>query len=72
MLQVFSPEVAALLDKATEARAHALQAPVLEDRQFWLEMERKWLELARSSEQVQRTDDLLAFQGRKGTGVGGA
>ena len=60
MLQGFSTDVQALLDKATEARARALQALNPDDRQFWLDMEQKWLALARSSQEVQRTSDTLA------------
>jgi hypothetical protein len=60
MLQRCSEQVTSLLNKALDARERALQAALPEDRQFWLEMEARWLSLAGNAEHVERTDDLLA------------
>jgi hypothetical protein len=60
MLQRCSEQVRNLLNRATDARERALQAPFPEDRQFWLETEAKWLSLAGNAEHVERTSDLLA------------
>jgi hypothetical protein len=51
-----------LIDKATAARDRALHATWPEDRQFWLDMEAKWLLLARNVQYVERTSDFLASE----------
>jgi hypothetical protein len=55
-----SEQVKSLVGRATEARERALQAAFLEDRQFWLGMEAKWLSLAGSAQHVEQTSDWLA------------
>jgi hypothetical protein len=62
MLQHCSARVQALIDKATAARDRALHATWPEDRQFWLDMEAKWLLLARNVQYVERTSDFLASE----------
>jgi hypothetical protein len=60
MLQLCSEQVRALLNKATESHERALHTTFPEDRQFWLDMEAKWLSLAGNAEYVERTSNLLA------------
>ena len=60
MLQRWSARVQALIEKATDAHERARLAAFPEDRQFWLDMETRWLSLAGDVEHVERTDSLLA------------
>ena len=54
-----------MIDKATGARDRALHATFPEDRQFWLEMEARWLTLAGNIEHVERTTNFLATRSKK-------
>ena len=55
MLYSFRKQVQALLDRATDTRQRAGRATFPEDRQFWLDMEIKFLALARRCQEVERT-----------------
>lgn len=55
-----SEQVKGLVARATNARERALQVAFPEDKQFWLEMEAKWLSLAGSAQHVELTDQRLA------------
>ena len=55
MLQITLPDVRAALAKAVTARRKAASAPTADMRDFWLQMEGKWLRLAQSYEQADRT-----------------
>jgi hypothetical protein len=59
ILQRHSAEVQALLEKAELARERALQAQSSDEKQFWLEMEEKWLALVRSTQHIERTYAFL-------------
>jgi len=59
MLASISPKVAECLDKAAKARRTALSAERTEDREFWREMESKWVRLAESYAQLYRAHDFL-------------
>jgi hypothetical protein len=60
MLLSLSPMVAVALERAQEAREWAAAATDQDDRQFWREMERRWMVLAQSYELAERTDTYLA------------
>jgi len=62
MLTPTSPKVAACLEKAAEARRRARSAARLEDREFWQQMEPKWIRLAESYVQTERLDDFIGPQ----------
>jgi len=59
MLAVTSQKVAECLAKAAKARHTALCAARREDREFWHEMESKWIQLAESYAQTDRVRDFL-------------
>ena len=59
MLQGMLPQVRECLIKAAEARRKGDEASDKEIKAFWREMEERWTRLARSYEQVGRTDDFL-------------
>jgi hypothetical protein len=59
MLQGMSRQVRECLIKAAEARRKGDEASDKEIKAFWREMEERWTCLARSYEQVGRTDDFL-------------
>jgi hypothetical protein len=58
MLASTSPKVAECLDKAAQARHTALSAERPEEREFWREMESKWVRLAESYAQADRVSDF--------------
>jgi hypothetical protein len=62
MLQRYSAKVQVLLDKAAAAREQALQSRFPEDKQFWLDMEDKWLALVRNVQHVDRISDFIGSQ----------
>jgi hypothetical protein len=59
MLACTSSKVAECLDKADKARRKASSASQPDDREFWHEMELKWVRLADSYEQVDRAVEFL-------------
>jgi hypothetical protein len=61
MLQALSPMVAVALARAQEARERATAAGPGQDRQFWLEMERRWMMLAQSYQMTERVNALLSM-----------
>jgi hypothetical protein len=65
MLLSVSPRVAMCLVRAQEARAGIGVASNAEDRDFWHEMERRWMTLAHSYEIAERAETFLAEQRHK-------
>jgi hypothetical protein len=62
MLACTSPKVAECLEKAAKARDKASSANRSEDREFWHDMELKWVRLAESYVQTDRVSDFLRPQ----------
>jgi len=60
MLQSVAPKVLESLEKAAEAGRKAKAERDPEQQRFWAEMERRWLNLAHSHEQVAQTEAFLA------------
>jgi hypothetical protein len=65
MLQIALPDVRTALAKAVTARRKAVCAPTTGMRDFWLQMEGKWLRLARSYEHADRTTVYLNSRRRR-------
>jgi hypothetical protein len=65
MLHVFSPKVAVALTRAREARDEAAAATVDLDRQFWRELEHRWMLLAQGYEDTERLNAFIAEQRSK-------
>jgi hypothetical protein len=59
MLQTLSPMAVVALTRAHEARERANSARFGADRQFWLEIERRWVKLAQSHEAQGRLGTYL-------------
>ena len=62
MLRTISPMIAVCLTRAQEARESAAAAADAEDRDFWREMERRWMQLAHTHEAAARTAAFLRDQ----------
>jgi len=62
MLRTVSPIIEVCLTRAQEARESAAAAADAEDRDFWREMERRWMHLAHTHELATRMDDFLRDQ----------
>ena len=53
--------VSVALMRAQEARDRATAACPGPDREFWLEMEQRWMKLAQSYQMTERLDSLLSM-----------
>jgi len=53
------PKVRECLERASESRRNAMQTREPGSREFWREMESKWLALADSYQHAARTEALL-------------
>jgi hypothetical protein len=59
MLQDVPADVKECLERGAAARRKAEEASSPDTQEFWRQMENRWLGLARSYEQVARTDRLV-------------
>ena len=65
MLQALSPRIAVALSRAQEARDWAAASTSGADREFWQEMERRWMKLAQSCEMAERFDAFIEETGKR-------
>jgi hypothetical protein len=56
---VVSPKVQECLRQASDSRRNAMQSADPQRREFWREIERKWLGLADNYQHAARTEVLL-------------
>ena len=56
---MISPKAQECLRKASDSRRNAIQALDPQHREFWRDIERKWIGLANSYQHAARTEVLL-------------